>query len=60
MYLVAVFVVHLVVHTNSNSLERSIPSAASNDVRLHRNEPIPFLFETSINLISLGMLYIFK
>lgn len=54
MYLAAVFVVHSVVHTNSNSLERSIPSVASNDVHPHRNEPIPFSFETLINLISYG------
>lgn len=54
MYLAAVFVVHSVVRTNSNSLERSIPLAASIDVRPHRNEPIPFSFETLINLIRLG------
>lgn len=54
MYLAAVFVVHSVARTNSNSLERSIPLVASIDVRPHRIEPIPFLFETLINWISHG------
>lgn len=54
MYLVAVFVVHSVARTNSNNLEHSIPLAASIDVRLRRNEPIPFLFETLINSIRQG------